>query len=107
MKYRRGHWGMRETGAEGDVRGLYDLIIGSDLLYDREQPEALSQFIDRHSAGSVEVLIADPDRGNQARFKRKMGVLGYSHSEVRISSLPGDGGPYKGRLHTLRRAAFA
>jgi predicted nicotinamide N-methyase len=101
MKYETGHW------LRANPRlGLFDLIIGSDLLYDREQPEALSQFIDRHSAASVEVLIADPDRGNQARFKRKMGVLGYSHTEERIWSLPGDGGPYKGRLHNYRRAAF-
>jgi len=102
MKYETGDW-LRPN----PHLGLFDLIIGSDLLYDREQPEALSQFIDRHSAGRVEVVIVDPDRGNQARFKRKMGVLGYSHSEERISSLPGEGGPYKGRLHTLRRAAFA
>ncbi|MDP3760370.1 MAG: SAM-dependent methyltransferase [Ramlibacter sp.] len=101
MKYETGDW-LRPN----PQLGLFDLIIGSDLLYDRDQPEALSQFIDRHSAGTVEVLIADPDRSNQARFKRKMGVLGYSHSEERVSSLPGDGGPYKGRLHNYRRAAF-
>lgn len=101
MKYETGDWGRSNPHL-----GVFDLIIGSDLLYDRDQPEALSQFIDRHSAGSVEVLIADPDRGNQARFKRKMGVLGYSHSEERIWSLPGEGGPYKGRLHNYRRAAF-
>jgi len=101
MKYETGDW------ARANPRlGLFDLIIGSDLLYDRDQPEALSQFIDRHSADAVEVLIADPDRGNQSRFKRKMGVLGYSHSEERISSLPGEGGPYKGRLHNYRRSAF-
>jgi hypothetical protein len=35
-----------------------------------------------------------------------MVVLGYSHSEERIESLPGDGGPYKGRLHNYRRSAF-
>jgi predicted nicotinamide N-methyase len=101
MKYETGHWSRPNPGL-----GLFDLIIGSDLLYDRDQPEALSQFIDRHSADKVEVLIADPDRGNQARFKRKMGVLGYSHSEERVWSLPGEGGPYKGRLHNYRRAAF-
>jgi predicted nicotinamide N-methyase len=102
MKYETGNW-LRPNPA----LGLFDLIIGSDLLYDREQPEALSQFIDRHSATAVEVLIADPDRGNQSRFKRKMGVLGYSHSEERISSLPGEGGPYKGRLHNYRRSPLA
>jgi predicted nicotinamide N-methyase len=100
MKYEIGDW-LRPNPR----LGVFDLIIGSDLLYDREQPEALSQFIDRHSADSVEVLIADPDRGNQARFKRKMGVLGYSHSEERVSALP-EGGPYRGRLHNYRRAVF-
>ncbi len=101
MKYETGHWSKANPAL-----GLFDVIIGSDLLYDREQPEALSQFIDRHSASAVEVLIADPDRGNQSRFTRMMGVLGYSHSDERVTSLPGDGGPYKGRLHRYRRAAF-
>lgn len=101
MKYETGHWSRANPRL-----GLFDLIIGSDLLYDREQPEALSQFIDRHSAPVVEVLIADPDRGNQARFNRKMGVLGYSHSESRVGSLPADAGPYKGRLHSYHRRAF-
>lgn len=102
MKYQTGNWSRRNPHL-----GLFDLIIGSDLLYDREQPEALSQFIDRHSAGAVEVLIADPDRGNQASFKRKMDVLGYSHSEERVWSLPGEGGPYRGRMHNYRRTSFA
>ena len=101
MKYATGDWTRTNPGL-----GLFDLIIGSDLLYDREQPEALSQFIDRHSAAAVEVLIADPDRGNQSRFNRKMVVLGYSHSEERVGSLPGEGGPYRGRLHNYRRSAF-
>ena len=100
MKYETGDWSRPNPGL-----GLFDLIIGSDLLYDRDQPEALSQFIDRHSAGAVEVLIADPDRGNQSRFNRKMAVLGYSHSAERILLLPG-GGAYKGRLHNYRRSAF-
>ena len=46
--------------------GLFVVIIGSDVLYDRGQPELLSRFIDRHSGASVEVLIVDPSRGNQA-----------------------------------------
>lgn len=100
MKYETGNWGRSNPRL-----GLFDLIIGSDLLYDREQPEALSRFIDCHSAAAVEVVIADPDRGNQASFNRKMGVLGYSHSQERISTLPGEGGPYKGRLHNYRRKA--
>jgi hypothetical protein len=45
MKYEPGHWSRANPHL-----GLSDLIIASDLLYDRGQPEALSQFINRHSA---------------------------------------------------------
>ena len=97
MKYETGNWSRPNPRL-----GLFDLIIGSDLLYDRGQPEALSQFIDRHSEAAVEVLIVDPDRGNQASFSRKMGELGYSHTSQRVLYLP-DGAPYKGRLHRYLR----
>ena len=99
MKYSRGNW------SQDDGRlGLFDVIIGSDLLYDRDQPQALSQFIDRHAEAQVEVIIVDPDRGNQPSFKRKMGVLGYAHGETRIHALPG-GDLYKGRVHRYNRSA--
>jgi predicted nicotinamide N-methyase len=99
MKYEVGNWSRANPRL-----GAFDLIIGSDLLYDREQPGALSDFVSVHSAASVEVVIADPDRGNQGNFTRKMDRLGYLHTEERIRSLPGEGGPYKGRLHNYRRA---
>jgi predicted nicotinamide N-methyase len=97
MKYETGNW-----ARSNPALGLFDLIIGSDLLYDRDQPRALSNFIDLHSATTVEVLIVDPDRGNQPRFSRNMAALGYSHSEARIKTLPG-GAAYKGRLHSYQR----
>ncbi|MES2422982.1 MAG: SAM-dependent methyltransferase [Pseudomonadota bacterium] len=100
MKYETGHWNRANPAL-----GRFDLIIGSDLLYDRDQPQALSQFIDRHSGNAVEILLVDPDRGNQGSFSRKMGVLGYSHTETRITRLP-EGAAYKGRLHNYQRSSF-
>ena len=97
MKYSVAHWGRPDP-----LLGLFDVIIGSDVLYDREQPEALSQFIDRHSSPGVEVLIVDPNRGNQGRFSARMGVLGYSHHSTLVPCLP-DGVPYRGRLHRYLR----
>ena len=97
MKYQAGNW-----SRSNPLLSRFDLIIGSDVLYDREQPEILSQFIDLHANQDAEVLIVDPDRGNRTSFNRKMSVLGYSHTEDRISHLP-DGAPYKGRLHSYRR----
>lgn len=101
MKYQNGSWARSNPGL-----GLFDLIIGSDLLYDRDQPLALSNFIDLHSAATVEVLIVDPDRGNQPRFNRNMAGLGYSHTEARVRHLP-DGTAYKGRLHSYQRGPLA
>ena len=109
LPYRHGDWAatqhLHALGSLEDqtlVNGRYDLIIGADLLYDRDQPQALSQFIHRHSGNDVEVVIGDPDRSNHASFSRKMGVLGYSHTEAKVHQLP-DGASYKGRLHSYLR----
>jgi len=56
----------------------FDLIIGSDLLYEAEHPALLAAFIDRHASDAVEVIIVDPGRGHHGRFKRAMTALGYS-----------------------------
>lgn len=100
MKYQSGNW-----SRSNPILGRFDLIIGSDVLYDRGQPEVLSQFIDLHAQPNAEVLIVDPDRGNRVSFSRKMDSLGYSHTETRISTLPGDGGKYKGRLLSYRKSS--
>ena len=97
MKYSVAHW-----DRPNPLLGQFDVIIGSDVLYDREQPEALSQFIALHSGPGVEVLIVDPNRGNQGRFSAKMGLLGYSHRSTLVPCLP-DGVPYRGRLHRYLR----
>ena len=83
--------------------GRFDLIIGSDLLYDRDQPQALSAFIDEHARSQVEVVIVDPDRGNISGFNRRMKDLGYSHSQQRVSVLPDGETAYKGRVHSYGR----
>ena len=93
MKYETGNWSRINPGL-----GRFDVMIGSDVLYDRDQPEALSQFIELHAASGVEVIIVDPDRGNRASFNRKMAALGYTYSEEKVTKLPGDGAAYKGRL---------
>jgi len=99
MKYRTGHWGQGVS----DI-GRFDLIIASDVLYDRNQPQALSAFIDLHSCATVEVVIVDPDRGNISGFNRRMTGLGYTHHQSRISCLPDGETVYKGRVHSYGRA---
>jgi predicted nicotinamide N-methyase len=58
--------------------GLFDLIIGSDLLYEHAHAEMLSGFIEAHANPACEVVIVDPGRGNHARFSTMMGTHGFS-----------------------------
>ena len=111
LRYAAADWGNAGGGSAGkggadadDTLGRFDLIIGSDVLYERQQPEALARFIERHSRAAMEVLIADPDRGNRAAFNRRMDALGFERSELKVLALPG-GGAYKGRLLSYRRSA--
>jgi predicted nicotinamide N-methyase len=111
MDYRHGHWNVpvRERVRMGShlgsvVRGRFDLIIGSDLLYERDVCGGLAAFIDRHGAARAEVWIIDPDRGNRSAFHRQMTAAGFGREEERLDSadLP-DAPAYKGRLITYRR----
>ncbi len=97
LRYAVGDW-----AGGTDTLGRFDLIIGSDVLYERLQPAALSTFIEAHAFAAVEVLIVDPDRGNRGAFNRCMDGLGFARSEQKVVALP-DGAPYKGRLLSYRR----
>ena len=102
MKYRTGNWAGSNPGL-----GRFDLIIGSDVLYERQQPGQLASFIDRHAAPSAEVIVVDPDRGNRAGFCREMAALGYRCTARRADSVLEDGEPYKGRFLSFARAELA
>lgn len=93
LKYEVGNW-----GSSNPALGKFDLIIGSDVLYERDHPDLLSAFIDRHSAATVEVMIVDPDRGHRRRFCREMGKLGYGFSQYPAESLLENGDAYRGRF---------
>jgi predicted nicotinamide N-methyase len=93
IRFRTGNWADSDPGL-----GKFDLIVASDVLYERDQPDILSRFIDRHSSDRVEVIIVDPDRGNRPRFNRSMAEQGFSHAETLAASRQSSGEPYKGRF---------
>ena len=113
MKYRHGHWGGQAlpVGRDGavpasDVMGEFDLIIGSDLLYERDAGALLAGFIARHALGVSEVWIVDPDRGNRTAFHRAMATFGFEVSERRLDQqATAQTLAYKGRLLTYRRGS--
>jgi predicted nicotinamide N-methyase len=82
---------------------LFDLIIGSDLLYEPDAQGALAGFISRHAAIGAEIWIIDPDRHQRAQFNRQMSQHGFARSEERIDRIAAsDSTAYRGRLLTYR-----
>ena len=102
MRYRHGPW---VPGGQGRVvDGRFDLIVGSDLLYDRNGGAALGGFIERHARARAEVWIVDPERGNRPAFTRHMANLGFGLQEQRLDHVARTGlAAYRGRMLTYTR----
>ena len=64
-----------------DSLGLFDLIIGSDLLYEDAHVELLAGFIDRHAKAHCEVIIVDPGRGRKNKLKQRMENFGFAAAQ--------------------------
>jgi predicted nicotinamide N-methyase len=78
--------------------GRFDLIIGSDLLYERENIDNLAYFINKHTKLDSKVVIVDPGRGNHAAFSKKMVTLGYSHNQDKTGDTSYLEKPYNGQI---------
>ncbi|WP_407333628.1 class I SAM-dependent methyltransferase [Enterovibrio sp. 27052020O] len=57
--------------------GLFDLIIGSDLLYEDQHVDLLAHFIQNHANEKCEVIIVDPGRGRKNKLSAKMVEYGF------------------------------
>lgn len=99
MTYTAGNW-----AGLSPALGRFDMIVGSDILYERDQPEQLMAFIDAHGARGVKIMIVDPNRGNRASFSRAMAVQGFGHVAERVQRPQGEGRPYRGQLLSYRRS---
>jgi predicted nicotinamide N-methyase len=64
------------TNIETDF-GLFDLIIGSDLLYEAEHPKLLCEFIHRHCEASSNIIMVDGGRKLGGKFNRRMEEKGF------------------------------
>jgi predicted nicotinamide N-methyase len=78
--------------------GRFDFIIGSDVLYERDEAGVLAGFIGRHANPTCEVLSVDPNRGNRSHFKRHMAQQNFTLSETPVLGKIINGAAYKGRL---------
>lgn len=66
-----------------DALGKFDLIIGSDLLYEDQHIQLLAHFIENHANDECEVIIVDPGRGRKTKLSKQMVNFGFSSSEFK------------------------
>ncbi len=83
--------------------GKFDLIIGSDVLYEQQHIELLSSFISEHSSHQADVIIIDPGRGSHRAFARAMESLGYTHSWTDLKDYLDEGNKPKGFILRFSR----
>lgn len=109
LPFRHGQWGkhsepsIKDTGA-ALLTKKYDLVIGSDLLYEPDMPKALARFVDECANSDAEVWIVDPNRGYRTAFNKKMTAFGFQlSSEESLIEAELSDEKYKGRLLIYNR----
>lgn len=98
VRYRSLRWDVPD-----DALGRFDLIIGSDILYEREHANLLVGVVERHAQPGAEILFTDPGRGNSAQFTRLMEARGYTMQGRPSPMDEKDEPPFRGRLLSYRR----
>jgi predicted nicotinamide N-methyase len=88
LNYRHGDWRIR------DGQEPWQVVLGSDVLYDRSQPEEMIRFIEKNTTPDAEILISDPGRIYFSRFlilakSRGWKVSEETEGEVFIARLRG------------------
>ena len=90
------------SGPNPDL-GVFDLIIGSDVLYERDHVALLAGFFAVHAKPVAEILITDPGRNHGNALSRTLAAQGYQCSEERRRFEASESPPFRGRLLHYRR----
>jgi predicted nicotinamide N-methyase len=98
IKFSNAPW----AGPNHDL-GRFDLIIGSDILYERDHPSLLAGFLACHANTVARVLMADPGRRYCGRFNTQMSTQGYIRTERRMHFTGSDSPNRRGRIMSFAR----
>ena len=86
--------------------GRFDVIIASDVLYERDHAELIAGVVERHALPLAEVLVTDPGRGNSARFSRLLADQGFEVDTEHCPMDDADAPPHRGRMLHYRRGSL-
>jgi len=89
--------------AEKNELSRFDLIIGSDLLYEDEHIDLIANFIESHTKPKCEVILVDPGRGRKNKLSIKMNSYGYSCAQITPSNTVYLESPFKGHILKFSR----
>jgi len=92
-----------EWGSQNDNLGLFDTIIGSDLLYEDNHIKLLADFIEAHAKPACEVIIVDPGRGRKNKLIARMINFGFASSQLRPSHTDYLDKEFKGHILEFNR----
>jgi predicted nicotinamide N-methyase len=93
IPYRHAPW-----DADDATLGRYDLLLGGDVLYERDHAELVARFVAIHANPAARVVISDPGRGHANALSRLLAAQGWSVTEQRCAMGPNDAPPWRGRL---------
>lgn len=83
--------------------GHFDIIIGSDLLYEEQHVNLLTNFIEQHAKPICEVILVDPGRGRKSKLSKKMIQYGYSSVHEKPKHTDYLNQPFKGHILKFNR----
>ena len=98
IPYFRSSWDI-----ENSTHGRFDLIIGSDILYERDNMPDLARFIHDHGQPQCEVVIVDPGRKQQGQFNQRMLQYGFTHTREDVGDTSFLAKPFSGSVLSFQR----
>ncbi len=99
IPYLRTAW---EDDQNGEF-GIFDLIIGSDLLYERQHCTSLSGFIAHYAKPDCDMILVEAGRGYAGEFGKLMLAMGFSHSQMEHIAPDSNPERFKGKIHRYSR----
>ena len=78
--------------------GRFDLIIGSDLLYERNHPTLLAGFLADHARPTCQILLTDPGRSRCGEMSAKLTSQGYRCTDMHLELNEPHSPSHRGRL---------
>ncbi len=102
IQYERADW-----SENSDTLGQFDLIIGSDILYEDAHIQQLADFIEHHSKPTCEIVLVDPGRGRKNKLGVAMEKYGYQCEQIKPENTAYLDAPFKGYVLKYQRLADA